>query len=49
MRKNCKKRSGYEDGNDVCNVGTSAMNDLGPVVSLPVRLPEQMTFANGDG
>ncbi|OWK54011.1 TPA-induced transmembrane protein [Lonchura striata] len=48
MRKYHKKRFGYEDGNDVCNVGMSAMDDLGPMVSLSVRLPEQMAFANGD-
>lgn len=49
MRKYHKKRFGQEDGNDICNVGTSAMDDLGPMVSLPVRLPEQMAFANGGG
>lgn len=47
MRKYHKKRFGYEDGNHVCNVGTSAMDDLGLLVSLPVRLPEQMAFTNG--
>lgn len=47
MRKYYQKRLGYEDGNYVCNVGISAMDDLGPTASLLVRLPEQMTFAKG--